>query len=233
MFREDVSPRPRTETLYLTGAGWKGGDWRDVQNLQLVHDPVENDGGSVHISAPSRRVDLREVVIDELADDRSFPHSGSADDCDTQRLHHSWSASSAPWTATTTSTDVAVQRHSWPPLLLRWHPVRLSLSITPTARDETNQWANKSSRRRSERGNFTPRAELRGWRGSKQPRSSEGCQKAQPRSGRWRDFLRLCNPAQRGRVYQGHRRATSSPQRWRKSASLQSPHGHNLPQFRL
>lgn len=81
---------PRTETLYLTGAGWKRGDWRDVQNLQLIHVPVQYDGGSVHVSGPSRRVHLREIVIDELADYRSFPHSGSTDDCDTQRLHHSW-----------------------------------------------------------------------------------------------------------------------------------------------
>ena len=92
-----------THAEYLTGARREGRDWRDVQNLQLIHVPVQDDGGSVHISGPGRRVHLREVVIDELADYRSFPHSGSADDCDTQRLHHSWSTSSAPWTATTTT----------------------------------------------------------------------------------------------------------------------------------
>lgn len=107
---------PETETWYLTGAWWKRGDRRDVQNLQLVHVPVQYDGGSVHISGPGRRVHLREVVIDELADYRSFPHSGSTDHCDTQRLHHSWSPSSAPWTAATTTADVVVQKHSWPPL---------------------------------------------------------------------------------------------------------------------
>lgn len=95
------NPSAETDALYLTGAGRKGGDWRDVQNLQLIHVPVEDDGGSVHISGPGGRVRLREIVIDELADYRSFPHSGSTDDCDTQRLHHSWSTSSAPWTATT------------------------------------------------------------------------------------------------------------------------------------
>lgn len=94
------------QTLYLTGARWKGGDRRNVQNLQLIHVPVQYDGGSVHISGPGRRVHLRKIVIDELADDRSFPHSGSTDDCDTQRLHHSWSTSSAPWTARTTTADV-------------------------------------------------------------------------------------------------------------------------------
>lgn len=52
--------------------------------------------------------------------------------------------------------------------------------------------------------------------------------KARPRSGGWRDLLRLCNPAQRGKVYEGHRRPSSSPQRWRESPSLRSPHGHNL-----
>lgn len=109
---------PETETRYLTGARWKRRDWRDVQNLQLVHVPVQYDGGSVHISGPGRRVHLREVVIDELADYRSFPHSGSTDHCDTQRLHHSWSSGSAPWTAATTRTDVVVQKRSWPPLLL-------------------------------------------------------------------------------------------------------------------
>lgn len=118
MVWEDVYVRPQTEALYLTGARWKGGDWRDVQNLQLIHVPVQYDGGSVHISGPGRRVHLREIVIDELADYRSFPHSGSTDDCDTQRLHHSWSTSSAPWTATTTPTDVTVHRRSWPPLFL-------------------------------------------------------------------------------------------------------------------
>lgn len=54
----------------------------------------------MHVAAPGRRVRLREVVIDELADDRSFAHPGSTDHRDTQRLHHPWSAASAPWTAT-------------------------------------------------------------------------------------------------------------------------------------
>lgn len=106
------------QTLYLAGARWEGGDWRDVQNLELIHVAVQYDGGSVHISGPGRRVHLREVVIDELADYRSFAHSWSTDDCDTQRLHHSWSTGSAPWTATP-ATDVTVHKHSW----IRWNSI--------------------------------------------------------------------------------------------------------------
>lgn len=100
------------QPLYLTGAGREGGDWRDVQNLQFIHVPVQYDGGSVHISGPGRRVHLREIVIDELADDRSFAHSGSADDSDAQRLHHSWSPSSAPWTAAT-GAGATIRTRSW------------------------------------------------------------------------------------------------------------------------
>lgn len=100
-----------SSTSYLTGAGGERGDWRDVQNLQLVHVPVQDDGGSVHVSAPGRRVRLREVVIDELADDRSFAHPGSTDHRDTQRLHHHpCSAASAPWTATAAEADVSHTR---------------------------------------------------------------------------------------------------------------------------
>lgn len=94
-------------TLYLTGAGREGGDWRDVQDLQLVHVAVEYDGGPVHVSAPGRRVHLGEVVVDELPDHRSFPHAGSTDDCDTQRLHHSGSPGSAPWTAAAVAAAAA------------------------------------------------------------------------------------------------------------------------------
>lgn len=95
--------------MYLAGAGGEGGDWWDVQDLELVHVPVEDDGGSVDISAPGRRVHLGEVVVDELSDDRSFPHAGSTDDCDAQRLHHSWSPESSSMdTLATTRTDVTV-----------------------------------------------------------------------------------------------------------------------------
>lgn len=131
--------------LYLTGARRKRGDWRDVQNLQLIHVSVQNDGGSVHISGSGRRVPLGEIVIDELADYGSFAHCGSTDHCDTQRLHHSWSSGSAPWTATASQTlEVHGSEGIQFPAARQTRSIQIPRTgLNCVCASDTNQWVNK------------------------------------------------------------------------------------------
>lgn len=73
---------------YLTRARRKGGNWRDIQNLQVVHNTVKNDRGSVDVSRLGGGVSLGEVIVNKLTDYRSFPDSRRSDDGDAQRFDH-------------------------------------------------------------------------------------------------------------------------------------------------
>ena len=75
---------------YLVWVWGERRNWRDIQNLQLVYAPVQNDGGSVNVPGSSRSVNLGEIIVYKLTDYRSFPDTGSTDNCDTKGLHHSW-----------------------------------------------------------------------------------------------------------------------------------------------
>jgi len=83
-----VFTHPALWLSYLTRAWRKGGNWRDIQNLQVVHNTVKNGRGSVHVSRMGWIVSLREVIVNKLTDDRSFPDSRRSDDGDAQRLDH-------------------------------------------------------------------------------------------------------------------------------------------------